>query len=196
MKFEYLTRLFQIKCTLLLIFSAVILLSSCHKNKKPHHSVSQWSQLNSWSFNGKMAINDGKNNGSGRIKWLATESNTQAQFKAPLGQGSWDIQENQNNATLMSSANGKTTAQSAQLLISNELGWHFPWNKLEYWFRGQQSNSDIKIINKEIESITDGEWHITYTKWQQTPLGLLPKKIKASKPPYSVKLVIYKWNFE
>ncbi len=196
MKIDFLTHAFQIKYSQILIISSVLLLSSCQKNKKPQQASNQWSQVNSWSFNGKLAINDGENNGSGRIKWLVTNNYTKAQFKAPLGQGSWDIQENQNSATLMSSTNGETTAENAQLLISNELGWFFPWDKIGFWFRGHSSNSEIKTITHEFESITDGDWQITYTKWQQTPMGLLPKKIKASKPPYSVKLVIYKWNFE
>jgi len=196
MKIDYLSQAFKNSYLLFLVIISVLLLSSCQKNKKPHQAKNQWSQVKSWSFNGKLAINDGKNNGSGRIKWLVTNNNTKAQFKAPLGQGSWDIQENQNSATLMSSTNGKTTAENAQILISKELGWHFPWDKLKYWFRGHQSESEIETIHQKIESITDGDWQITYTKWQQTPMGLLPKKIKASKPPYSVKLVIYKWNFE
>ena len=185
------------KTTRLIILGFIIVLFSACNNKKINSTGStEWSKLNSWSFNGKMAINDGNNNGSGRVKWLVSNNNTHAQFKAPLGQGSWTILEGTKNAKLTSSTNGESKGETAEQLISYELGWHFPWNKLQYWLRGHQSGSEIKTTTQEIESITDGDWQITYTKWQQTPMGLLPKKIKANKPPYSVKLIIYNWEFE
>ncbi|MFK8012911.1 MAG: lipoprotein insertase outer membrane protein LolB, partial [Marinicellaceae bacterium] len=147
-------------------------------------------------FKGKMAINDGLNNGSGRVKWLGTKHSIEAQFKAPLGQGSWTINETAANATLISSVNGESMAETAQELISYELGWHFPWNKLQYWLRGHQSDQAIQKIVKPKQSFTDSQWRIEFTQWTQTSLGLLPKKIKAIKAPYSVKLVIYDWQFE
>jgi len=172
-----------------------LLLSSCNKKKPPSHNYN-WNSIKSWSFKGKMAINDGQNNGSGRVKWHFSDNTTQAQFKAPLGQGSWTITENTNNATLVSSTNGESSAETAQQLISYELGWHFPWNNLQYWLRGYQSGDSLNVIKQEKLGFNDESWKITYTQWTKTPMGLLPKKIKASNPPYSVKLVIYNWDFE
>ena len=180
---------------LLLITCFLLTLSSCG-NKKKNAPINDWNKLKSWSFKGKMAINDGSNNGSGRVKWLVSNNSIQAQFKAPLGQGSWTITENKNNAKLVSTINGESNAEFAQELISYELGWHFPWDSLQFWLRGHQNNETIQKINQPKTTFTDEGWQITYTKWTQTPLGLLPKKIKASKPPYSVKLIIYSWDFE
>ena len=173
-------------------------LVACQKNKqtKPNATHKSWHQVKSWTLKGKMAINDGQNSGSGTFKWLMTGANTNARFKAPFGQGSWNIQETEISATLTSSKNGNTVADSAEELISNELGWHFPWNNLKYWLRGYKSNPNLPTSKTMPQSFQDDGWTISYQKWMPTPMGLLPKKIYASKPPYSVKLIIYSWSIE
>ncbi len=174
------------------------LLVSCHRNQIKTTDIpytpSLWTQHQTWSFNGKMALNDGNTSGSGRITWAVDGNMTKAQFKAPLGQGSWKITETPSNATLESTRNGKSTADNASSLISNELGWEFPWNSLHFWARGYRTNQALEPHLTLPTSITDNGWSITYQKWMNTPLGLLPKKIKATKDNYSVKLIIYNWK--
>ena len=176
------------------LFLIIFMLSACQHNKKPIAS-SDWKTGKSWSFSGKMAINDGQNSGSGRISWETYNNTTHAEFKAPLGQGSWTITENANTAKLVSSKNGKTIADNASDLISNELGWHFPWKSLKYWVRGYQTGQALTPYNTLPESFSDNGWKITFQKWTKTAKGMLPKKIKASKDNYSVKLIIYSWDF-
>lgn len=178
-----------------IITLCVSLFSSCHKIKShKNDELNNWQQIHTWSFNGKMAINDGNNSGSGTIKWQTENNNTGAQFKAPFGRASWEINEYVDSAVLTSSNNGITTANNAQILISNELDWNFPWDKLKFWLRGFNEENELKKHQITPKTLEDNGWVISYTKWMATPIGLLPKKIKASKPPYSVKIVIYNWE--
>jgi outer membrane lipoprotein LolB len=181
----------RIIVTLLLLIG----LSACQtiKHKQLHQN---WDEVNSWSLSGKMAINDGKQNGSGKFNWKVSPTHLEAQFKAPLGQGSWKIIEDNYQAQLISSKHPDKYAADAQILISNELGWTFPLKKLKYWLRGFEYLQTPKKHKKNIDTIADSEWQISYQRWEHTPMGLLPTKIKASKPPYSVKLIIYHWNFD
>lgn len=168
--------------------------SACHRVNHKQLS-SHWSDINSWSITGKIAITDGRQSASGKFDWEISPENFTAQFKAPLGQGSWKISEDNNQAHLISSKHPDKFARNAQDLISNELGWSFPLEKLKFWIRGFEYLQTLNKHEKPIESISEEEWHVSYQKWQNTPLGLLPAKIKASKPPYSVKLIIYQWDF-
>ncbi len=140
-----------------------------------------------------MAINDGKNSGSGRILWTVDNDTSNAKFKAAMGH-SWSITESANSAKLESSDNGKITGDNASALITHELGWEFPWQSLAYWVRGYRTNQDLEQHSTLLESITDNGWTIIYQKWMKTPIGILPKKIKATKDNYSVKLIIYNWD--
>lgn len=177
-----------------LFFIAIcILLMSCMSMQKKSKINKA---TNNWSITGKLALSDGKKSGSGKITYGVRNTYAHAQFKAPLGQGSWEIIESNNKTQFLSSRQLPTIGDDAQTLISHELNWDFPWNHLSYWLRGYPKDADITPHKVVIKSIHDDGWIISYSKWINTEKGFLPKKIKASKPPYQVKLVIYKWDFE
>lgn len=180
---------------LLLTVSFLISLTAC-QNLRHKKSELKWSELNSWSITAKMAITDGQQSGSGKIDWKLSKTNFEARFRAPLGQGSWKLTEERNGARLTSSKHPDKFSTNAQRLLVDELGWSFPLEKLKYWLRGFEYLQTPNEHKKPIDTIDDKEWHINYQKWQHTTMGLLPTKIKASKPPYSVKLIIYHWDFD
>jgi len=186
------TNWFNIVLLLLLVTTTF---TACNKKQSVKPNIApQWSSIQTWEFSGKMAINDGKDSGSGRISWKVNNETTLAQFKAPLGQGSWTITEGINSAELLSSKYGKTIANNATDLISNELGWQFPWNSISYWIRGYQTNQHLSSHDTLPKSFKDNGWEITFQKWMKTPIGMLPKKVKATKDNYSVKLIVYNWD--
>lgn len=171
------------------------LFSACQKKDKfSGENISNWNQVKSWSFKGKMAINTPSQSNSGSLKWHVNDTTTSAQLKALLS--SWEITENLDITTLKSSQNGVSESADAQSLISNELGWDFPWNSLSYWLRGYREHQSITKHTDLPVSFLDNDWTITFQKWMATPLGMLPKKIKASKGQYSVKLIIYNWYIQ
>ena len=174
-----------------------LLLISCKSLQKMQRPIANdWNHIKSWSFNGKIAINDGIDSGSGRISWKTNINNTQLKFKAPLGQGRWEINETPEKSTLISSKNGLISAPTTDLLIEKELGWTFPWDALKYWIRGYKHNEELKKHTILPKGFYENEWHITYSQWMDTPMGFLPKKLKATKPPYSIKVIIYQWNIQ
>lgn len=179
-----------------IVFCLIMLVSCGKKNTKPTTSLNNWQQVSHWSFVGKMAINTGQESGSGKVQWKVSDKGSRAKFKAPLGQGSWEILEEGNNAQLISSRNGESFANNAEELIANELGWYFPWNNLHYWLRGFTPDDKLTIDKELPETLNYDGWEITYQKWMQTPIGMLPKKIKVTKEAYTVKLIIYEWDIK
>jgi outer membrane lipoprotein LolB len=179
----------------LLCFS--VLMTACHRNTiKPKGNITQWQKIEQWSFKGKMAINDGQHSGSGNLVWKVNSMGTYAQFKAALGQGSWRISATEKQATLESSQHGVLMGTDATTLIKQELGWEFPWQNLKFWVRGYANHQILSPHTELPKSFQDDGWTITYQKWMNTSLGPLPKKIKAVKDNYSVKLIIYNWDLQ
>jgi len=182
---------------LISLISLCILLASCTSlQKKPSPIDVTQSASKNWSLTGKFALSNGKENGSGKITYSVNNQNIHAKFKAPLGQGSWEIKQDKDKAELLSNRHNPVYGNNAQLLISQELGWDFPWDSLPFWLRGYETNGKTTTHIKEIDEIHDNGWTISYSKWVQTSDGLLPRKIKASKHPYTVKLFIYKWTLD
>jgi outer membrane lipoprotein LolB len=182
---------------LISFISLCTLLSSCvslQKKLSPIDTIRPISK--NWSLTGKFALSNGIENASGKITYSVSNQSIHAKFKAPLGQGSWEIKQDKDNAKLLSTRHDPVYGNNAQSLISQELGWDFPWNSLSYWLRGYETSEKITTHIKSIDEIYDNGWTISYSKWVQTSNGLLPKKIKASKPPYTVKLFIYNWTLD
>ncbi len=184
--------------TRLLFFATLCtFLTSCvSTQKRPIQTSTQQSYPSNWSITGKFALSNGKENGSGKITYSVSGQNINAKFKAPLGQGSWEIKQDKDKAELLSTRHHPIYGNDAQTLVSQELGWDFPWNSLAYWLRGYKTNAKTTPHKQSIDKIDDNGWIITYSKWINTSQGLLPQKIKAKKPPFSVKLIIYKWMVE
>lgn len=185
---DYMTKTF--------LLVALVVLSSCQKSLKPRETFSNWKQVSTWSVKGKMAIRNDNERGSGKFSWFVHDSEITAQFSAPLGQGSWKITEDKHSAKLTSSEHGNIFGNNAEDLISAELGWHFPWNSLEYWLRGYETSQKLKSHNTLPDSFIDNSWEVIYEKWMPTPIGMLPKKIKARRSPHEVTVVIYDWNLQ
>lgn len=184
----------HIKLTILFCFLGLI--SACQNNPKKTINLNHnWNDVTSWSFNGKMAINDNKNPGSGTVHWEIKPNLVKAKFKTLLGLGgNWVMTETDKQAKLESSQNGVSIAENAEQLIALELGSHFPWKNLQYWVRGYKTDQPLISHDKLPIIINDNGWEITYQKWMDTPMGLLPKKIKATQDNYSIKLIIYRWK--
>jgi outer membrane lipoprotein LolB len=182
-----------IKITSLLV--CISLICACQKNqKKTIGGNHNWNDVSNWSFSGKMAINDNKNPGSVRVHWEIKPNVVKAEFKIlPFG-GKWVITETEKQAKLESSKNGVSVAENAEQLIALELGSHFPWKSLQYWVRGYKTDQPLISHENLPIIIKDNGWEITYQKWMDTPMGLLPKKIKATKDNYTIKLIIYSWE--
>lgn len=164
--------------------------------KKPKQTTIKQTSLKKWSITGKFSLSDGQESGSGKITYAVNNTSIHAKFKAPLGQGSWEVKQDQDKAELLSSRHSPIYSNNAQTLVSQELGWDFPWDSLNYWLRGYKTNEKMASHHQSIDSIHDKGWTISYSKWIQTTNGLMPKKIIASKPPYKVKLIIYKWTVD
>lgn len=185
----------------LLFFSSLLLLNACaHRQqaKKPARDSFQttiWdSEVLSWSIKGKLSIKSDIEKGSGRFIWTSNNSLINAKFSAPLGQGSWEIKEYTDHSELISSKSGTTHAQNTQILLHNELGWEFPWNKLPNWLRGYKSTANPSQNAASFKNFTEDGWLIEYLKTTATEYGQLPKLIKASQNQYEIKVVIHQWN--
>ncbi len=95
--------------------------------------------------------------------------------------------------------NGTTLiADSAQTLISEQLGWQVPWQQLKSWVLGRPHNINQGRITWQTDGfiIYEGGWQIEYSRLKSYPNILskqLPHKMVARKNNYSIKLSINQW---
>ncbi|WP_154224608.1 outer membrane lipoprotein LolB [Marinicella rhabdoformis] len=169
----------------------LLLLSACHKqNTKPTtFQVNPISSQN-WQMSGKMSFSDGNEGGSGRIKWKEVDGNIIAKFTAPLGQGSWDLDE---RLGLIQNNKGQSWSGSNMgKLLKEQLGWEVPWIALK------QSIKGLDVVNKQTKSgdslvFYKQGWKVEWKKIKKVNGFMLPHKIYLLNEPYSVKIAVKTW---
>lgn len=180
------------------LFFGLLIVSGCQSIPKHHSSCLQKANvnLNDFEISGKLALSDGQEGGSGRFIWRQQGAWVSTQFKAPMGQGSWLIEETSDGATLIINNEDPYYAHYAETLIADAVGWAVPWQALKQWFRVRPLNLDQADVqfNQTSQTIAEQGWTIVYDRFDDGPRGCLPHRIMASKPPYSIRLVIRQWQ--
>ncbi|MCF6299631.1 MAG: lipoprotein insertase outer membrane protein LolB [Proteobacteria bacterium] len=188
------------KTKALCLIVLIVFNMGCVKNKAIKNSselsLLDLSKYSHWSFNGKMSFSDGENGGSGKISWFNNDGQLSAALKAPLGQGSWQIEENKQGSKLSSSKRGDMFASSMKTLLSEEIGWPIPWDELKSWIQAKPLNSQKAEISYHQEKllIRENGWLVEYSRFKPVANSYLPTKMVATNPPYTIKLLIRKWN--
>jgi outer membrane lipoprotein LolB len=184
---------------LVVSFICLSLLVGCQSIPKHHgDGCTQVGNINLVNFelSGKLALSDGQEGGSGRLNWRQQNSQVAAQFKAPLGQGDWLIEETDQGASLIINNESPYYAPHAETLIEEAVGWSVPWQALKKWLQAQpvdENQANVKRTQTS-KTITEQGWTIVYDRFQKYPDGCLPHRIMAKKPPYSIRLVVRTWQ--
>jgi outer membrane lipoprotein LolB len=180
------------------IFCLVLLVGCQSIPQSKQGRCSQVDQVNLTDFelSGKLALSDGQEGGSGRFTWRQHNLQVEAQFKAPLGQGDWLIEETDHGASLIVNNEPPYYAQHAESLIEEVVGWSVPWQALKEWLMVRPVDENQANIEQTLTSktITEQGWTIVYDRFQNYPGGCLPHRIMASNPPYSIRLVVRTWQ--
>jgi outer membrane lipoprotein LolB len=107
--------------------------------------------------------------------------------------------EGDSSGVLLRLPEGKTlTAQDAESLLYEQLGWHMPLAGLHYWVRGlpQPDAPFTKALDEQgrLVSLHQAGWDIRFPSYVQVAGVDLPRKVFLENHPLSVRLVIQSWE--
>jgi len=177
----------------------LLLISGCQSLPSKSDSCRQFkdSPGTSFQFNGKMAVSDGAEGGSGRLTWQQQSNFVETLFKGPMSQGSWLLTETESEAIMLVDNRETYTANKAEQLVSDFIGWSVPWQALKSWIKGRplQSNRAEVQFAANGKTIYEQGWQINYDQYRSYPDACLPHSITASKDSYRIKLIISSWQW-
>jgi len=155
-------------------------------------------QRTSWNFDGHFAVSDGHDGGSGTLTWQADGSVFSLELRAPVTGKTVQLQGGPGGAVLTGLRELPIRGDDAQALLTDEFGWHMPVEQLTWWVRGlraPESPAEVSYGENGLPSLLkqDG-WSVEYRDWYADSKPPLPRKIFASKPPYTVRLLIDQWR--
>jgi len=147
-----------------------------------------------WTLQGRLAVSDGRNGGSGDLSWNQAGERYEFVLRAPVTGKSFRLSGGPEGALLEGLDGGPLRGADAETLMRKALGWEVPLRDLRAWVLGVRADSGPAELSFGADRLPallqqDG-WAVDYREWDGNRQPALPKKVYASKPPYKVKLSI------
>lgn len=149
--------------------------------------------ITAWRLSGKLGLRSEGQAHSAYLNWQQCGDNYRIRVSGPLGQGAASLTGNSHRATLRS-RDGEISANNAEQLLEQQLGWSIPVAELLYWLRGIPApKQDYQLID---EQLLQAGWQLNYQRWQQVDQYQLPAKMTATHPRAKVTLIIRDWQLD
>lgn len=150
-----------------------------------------------WELQGRLAVNDGKDGGSGNFNWTRKPGATHMDFHGALGRGAWRLDADDEGARL-EMANGELTrAANVDDLAQQQLGWQIPVNALEWWVRGLEAPGESQHMEIDdrglLVRLSQFGWDIEFGRYDDSDVVVLPYKMTARRKDQTVKLAVRRW---
>lgn len=162
--------------------------------------------IDDWALDGRLAVSDGEDGGSGKLRWRQSAAETEMDFHGALGRGAWRLQANRNGAVL-ELADGRVFREpTVNGLASSQLGWEIPVDALSWWVRGLAAPEERGALTSSealrVEPDDAGlprllrqhGWTVEYDRYRLVGSVNLPVKLTARRDGHSVKLVVRHWE--
>ncbi len=156
-----------------------------------------------WSLQGRIAVSNGRNGGSGRIEWVQQGDQFDVSLSAPVTRQSWRLVGSPGLARLEGLDGGPREGPDAAILLREATGWEIPVSALADWVRGGRApgagaagvsyGQDGRLLRME-----QGGWTINY-HWPQPGAqsgasAPLPARLDARRGEASVRLIVDQWG--
>lgn len=152
----------------------------------------------SWSLDGRFAASDGRHGGSGSLIWQQDGQRYQFTLRAPITGKSVELNGGPNGAVLTGMGKEALAGRSAGDVLNAEFGWDVPVADLAWWVRGLRAPGHPAILtfgaNGLPATLDQDGWHVDYRDWYSERNPPLPRKVYASRDPYTVRVLIETWH--
>lgn len=157
-----------------------------------------------WSLQGRVAVSNGRNGGSGRLDWLQDGARFDVSLSAPVTRQSWRLVGDGASARLEGLDGGAREGPDAMRLLREATGWEIPVAALVDWVRGVRAQgagtaNAIYGVDGRLQRIEQGGWTIEY-RWPlpaadgaSSAAHALPARLDARRGEASVRLIIDQW---
>jgi outer membrane lipoprotein LolB len=154
-----------------------------------------------WNLQGRVALANGRNGGSGRIDWQQVGDHFDVGLSAPVTRQSWRLAGDRSAARLEGLDGGPREGVDAAGLLREATGWEIPVTALSAWVRGARAEG-LGVARMQfgadgrLARIEQGGWTIDYSDWVPEPgLGIeLPARLNAARDQAKVRLIVDAWS--
>lgn len=155
-----------------------------------------------WSFDGRVAVRNGKEGGSGRIRWREGGGRYEISLRAPVSATTWVLSGDPVQCELRGVAPQPLRGIDPGELLARETGWHLPVAHARSWVRGlalDPANARLGPLRDGLPQVLEEDgWAVEFREWAPAGAGRppMPKRIVARRAPWEVRLAIAGWSLE
>ena len=154
-----------------------------------------------WSLQGRVALSNGRDGGSGRIDWRQQDEHYDVALSAPITRQSWRLSGNDAMATLAGLEGGPRTGSDPAALLREATHWDIPVTALSSWIRGARADETrhgaVTLVygaDGRLVRLEQAGWVIEYGAWQPGDEAALPLRLDARRDEARVRLVVDAWD--
>lgn len=151
-----------------------------------------------FTLNGRIAIKHQDKRHSAGLHWIHRAQSDEVLLLTPLGQTAARVYRDAGHATL-ENGNKHYSADDAEALMEQSLGWHLPLGGLHHWVLGivvagspahieRDGNGQITVLHQ------DG-WEVRYLRYSATGQDSLPTHLQLSRDDLQMQLLIDEWEW-
>lgn len=156
-------------------------------------------KINTWSIKGRLAVQSGQEGWSATIFWDQENQAYRMRFVAPLGQGTYQLQGNDELVSLLTADNKLYQANKPEALLLDNLGWTVPLHGLKYWIKGipEPGIAAENLLLDDQGRLTDMQqsgWRISISRYTDFNGTQLPSRLFMHNDRFQLRLVVDDWK--
>ncbi len=153
--------------------------------------------IRTFALTGRIAVLTEKKGFSGGMRWYHHAAGDEIGFYSPIGAQLGQISAGPAGVTLTTSDKKTYTAEDAESLTQQTLGWSLPMSGLPDWVLGRPTAGEAEILAWDaaghVQRMRQHGWDIEYPQYVETAGRQLPGKIVLKSPQLDLKLVVEQW---
>ncbi len=154
-------------------------------------------ELSPFVISGRISIKHNGQRTSATMRWTHHVEADEILLFAPLGQTVARIHRDNQGVTLDTS-DKHYTAQSAEELTQQVLGWSMPLSGLQYWVLAMPAPLGEYNIerdaNSQITALQQDGWAVSYTRYATSAQDSLPLRLALQRADLEIRLLIDQWE--
>jgi len=159
----------------------------------------QLAHIQRWSFSGRVAIKGANNESwSASLRWQQDGDSYDIQLSGAFGQGAARLFGYDGYAVIEMAEHSALTANSAEALMQQQLGWYMPVQGLKYWLLGMPEPDSVSqhTFNEvgRLRSLQQSGWRVSYRDYLNVGGLELPRKLELENSRLRARLVIDGWQ--